>query len=129
MPRTAKANRVSAVVSPIASGREPASPSKRRQSSLRHRTRPTLLWIDDFEPGLALYSKMFENLGIRVLSANSGEVGVQLAKFNPVDVVVTDPDVFMVRAMSLRLPPEDSWVDVGAPFMRATLGADFGYEI
>jgi len=33
---------------------------------------------------------MFENLGFRVLSANSGEVGVQLAKFNPVDVVVTD---------------------------------------
>jgi hypothetical protein len=42
---------------------------------------------------------------------------------------VTDPDVFMVRAVSLRLPPEDSWVDVGAPFMRAQLGVDFGYEL
>jgi phenylpropionate dioxygenase-like ring-hydroxylating dioxygenase large terminal subunit len=42
---------------------------------------------------------------------------------------VTDPDVFMVRAVSMRLPPEDSWVDVGAPFMRAQLGADFGYEL
>ena len=42
---------------------------------------------------------------------------------------VTDPDVFMVRAVSLRLPPEDSWSDVGAPFMRAKLGADFGYEL
>jgi phthalate 4,5-dioxygenase len=42
---------------------------------------------------------------------------------------VTDPDVFMVRAVSLRLPPEESWVDVGAPFMRAQLGADFGYEL
>ena len=39
------------------------------------------------------------------------------------------PDVFMVRAVSLRLPPEDSWVDVGASFMRAKLGADFGYEL
>jgi hypothetical protein len=35
----------------------------------------------------------------------------------------------MVRAVSIRLPPEDSWVDVGAPFMRAQLGADFGYEL
>jgi len=35
----------------------------------------------------------------------------------------------MVRAVSLRLPPEDSWVDVGALFMRARLGADFGYEL
>jgi phthalate 4,5-dioxygenase oxygenase subunit len=42
---------------------------------------------------------------------------------------VTDPDVFMVRAVSLRLPPEDRWADVGAPFMRAQLGADFGYEL
>ena len=42
---------------------------------------------------------------------------------------VTDPDVFMVRAVSLRLPPEDSWVDVGAPYMQAKLGADFGYEL
>jgi hypothetical protein len=42
---------------------------------------------------------------------------------------VTEPDVFMVRAVSLRLPPEDSWVDVGAEFMRARLGADFGYEL
>jgi phthalate 4,5-dioxygenase len=42
---------------------------------------------------------------------------------------VTEPDVFMVRAVSLRLPPEDSWVDVGAEFMRARLGADFGYDV
>ena len=42
---------------------------------------------------------------------------------------VTEPDVFMVRAVSLRLPPEDSWVDVGAEFMRAQLGADFGYDV
>jgi hypothetical protein len=42
---------------------------------------------------------------------------------------VTDPDVFMVRAVSLQLPPEDSWVDVGASFMRAQLGADFGYKL
>jgi len=42
---------------------------------------------------------------------------------------MTDPDVFMVRAVSLRLRPGESWVDVGAPFMRAQLGTDFGYEL
>ena len=29
----------------------------------------------------------------------------------------------------LRLPPEEQWADVGAPFMKARLGADFGYEV
>ena len=42
---------------------------------------------------------------------------------------VMDPDIFMVRAVSLQLPLEDSWVNVGAPFMRAKLGADFGYKL
>ena len=35
----------------------------------------------------------------------------------------------MVRAVSLRLPPEDAWADAGAEFMRAQLGADFGYDV
>lgn len=52
--------------------------------------RPTLLWIDDFEPGLALYKKMFEDRGFKVLTASSGEAGVQLAALNRVDIVVTD---------------------------------------
>ena len=42
---------------------------------------------------------------------------------------VTDPDTFMVRAVSLQLPQDASWADVGAPFMRAQLGADFGYKL
>jgi CheY-like chemotaxis protein len=52
--------------------------------------RSTLLWIDDFEPGLALYRSMFEGLGFKVLTATSGKQGVRLAAENPVDVVVTD---------------------------------------
>ncbi len=52
--------------------------------------RPTLLWIDDFEPGLAMYQAMFENLGFNVLIASSGESGVKIAALNRVDVVVTD---------------------------------------
>jgi CheY-like chemotaxis protein len=52
--------------------------------------RPTLLWIDDFEPGLALYKAMFENIGFRVFTASSGDAGVKLAARNCPDVVVTD---------------------------------------
>jgi phenylpropionate dioxygenase-like ring-hydroxylating dioxygenase large terminal subunit len=40
---------------------------------------------------------------------------------------VDDPDIFMVRAMSLHLPPDTPWSVAGAEFMRARLGADFGY--
>jgi len=42
---------------------------------------------------------------------------------------VGDPDVFMVRAVSLQLPQAASWVDAGAEFMRARLGTDFGYKL
>ncbi len=40
---------------------------------------------------------------------------------------VAQPDTFMVRAVSLHLPPDASWSVAGAEFMRARLGADFGY--
>lgn len=58
--------------------------------ALGHCSRPTLLWIDDFEPGLMLYKKMFEDLGFEVLTASSGEKGIQLATLHNFDVVVTD---------------------------------------
>lgn len=50
----------------------------------------TLLWIDDFAPGLTMYKAMFENLGFRVLTARSGEDGLRIALSNRVDAVVTD---------------------------------------
>lgn len=52
--------------------------------------RPTLLWIDDFEPGLILYRGMFEKLGFAVLTASSGTAALKLVAANHVDVVVTD---------------------------------------
>src|ERR1700726_2087879 len=51
---------------------------------------PTLLWVDDFQPGLELYRAMFEDLGFKVLTAASGREGVKLAAENLIDVVVTD---------------------------------------
>ncbi len=44
-------------------------------------------------------------------------------------VSVTDPDTFMVRAVSLRLPANDSWVNTGRQYMTARLGESFGYEL
>jgi CheY-like chemotaxis protein len=52
--------------------------------------KPLLLWIDDYKPGLSLYKSMFESQGFRVLTANSGTAGLQLASKNAVDVAVTD---------------------------------------
>jgi phthalate 4,5-dioxygenase oxygenase subunit len=44
-------------------------------------------------------------------------------------VTATDPDMFMVRAVSLRLPEAESWVDSGRAHMTARLGESFGYEL
>jgi len=62
-----------------------------RRRALRTRSaRPTILWIDDFEAGLALYKRMFEDVGFNVLTASSGQAGAQLASLNRIDIVVTD---------------------------------------
>lgn len=52
--------------------------------------RPTLLWIDDFRPGLEIYKVILEMYGFRVLTASSGAEGIRIALYNRFDVVVTD---------------------------------------
>jgi|SRR5581483_1059336 len=69
------------------SNRTTSSARKKRPLCL---SRPTLLWIDDYQLGLELYSSMFARAGFKVLTANSGEQGVKLAAANHIDVVVTD---------------------------------------
>ncbi len=41
----------------------------------------------------------------------------------------TEPDTFMVRAVSMQLPEGTPWADAGRPHMTARLGAGFGYEL
>jgi phenylpropionate dioxygenase-like ring-hydroxylating dioxygenase large terminal subunit len=41
---------------------------------------------------------------------------------------IHDPDLYMVRAVSVRLPKDVSWLDACSKFMRAELGKGFGYE-
>ena len=66
----------------------PAPVPFRRNRSAAHR--PSLLWVDDYSPGLELYRVMFENLGFNVLTASGGDEALKIAATNPVDVVVTD---------------------------------------
>src|SRR5437867_13116697 len=84
------------------SGRHAANPSRgevnRRQvpggskSRLSGRsTQPkTLVWIDDYEPGLPVYQALAESLGFRVLTASSGKTGLELVASHRVDAVVVD---------------------------------------
>lgn len=53
-------------------------------------SRPTLLWIDDYKPGLEVFRAMFESQGFKVLTAASGEEGLKLAALTSLDAVVTD---------------------------------------
>ena len=41
--------------------------------------------------------------------------------------IVNDPETYKVRAVSVRLPAEASWLDACRPFMEAEIGAEFGY--
>ena len=50
----------------------------------------TLVWIDDYEPVLSLYKKLFELSGFHVLTASAGTAGVELVAKNHVDAVITD---------------------------------------
>jgi phthalate 4,5-dioxygenase len=93
------------------------------------------LWVQDAacQSGVApIYDRSKENLGI-------SDTGVamtrrlllekvrKLAADQSSPVRIDDPDLWMVRAVSLTLPAGASWQTDGAEHMTARLGADFGY--
>jgi len=51
---------------------------------------PTLVWIDDYQPGLTVYKAVFEGLGFRVLAASCGRAGLDLIDSRAVDAVIVD---------------------------------------
>jgi DNA-binding NtrC family response regulator len=111
MPRSARANSVVAKSShPLAWRPHSSTVGKKRPVCSG---RPTLLWVDDFQLGLALYRSMFEGLGFKVLTATSAKQGLKLAAENAVDVVVTDYEMpgmngealaVAVKAIKPRVP-------------------------
>jgi CheY-like chemotaxis protein len=71
--------------------RELPNPSRHRKDlALDPAKPPTLLWIDDYAPGLALYRAMFEMFGFKVLTAGGGAEGIRILLANQVDIIVTD---------------------------------------
>lgn len=94
------------------------------------------LWVQDSacQAGLTpIYDRSTENL-------STGDTGIVMTRRFLLETLkalrergvkppgVSDPDTFMVRAVSLRLPPEATWSEAGSDFMRARLGSDFGYS-
>lgn len=53
-------------------------------------TPPTLVWIDDYEPGLSLYKALYEKLGYRVHTAAHGRKGLDLVAEHRADAVIVD---------------------------------------
>ena len=51
---------------------------------------PTLVWIDDYEPGLILYKAMYENLGYNVHTASRGNEGLEILASRSADAVIVD---------------------------------------
>ncbi|HEY1801744.1 MAG TPA: response regulator [Terriglobales bacterium] len=51
---------------------------------------PTLVWIDDYEPGLGVYKEIYEELGYRVLTASRGVDGLRILATRSADAVIVD---------------------------------------
>ncbi len=93
------------------------------------------LWVQDAacQSGVAaIYDRTKEHLAV----SDTGIVATrrlllelsQLAEQGIKPPRVHDPDLYMVRAVSVRLPKEASWLDTCSPYMQAELGKGLGYE-
>ena len=95
------------------------------------------LWVQDAacQSGAApIYDRRKENLGI-------SDTGIAMTRRMLLDKVrklavdnikpprYDDPDLWMVRAVSLTLPAANTWQADGLEPMTARLGADFGYAL
>ncbi len=94
------------------------------------------LWVQDAacQSGLTpIYDRTTENL----CSSDTGIVMTRrlllesLAAYRDRQIKpegANNPDIFMARAVSLRLPEGTPWADAGREHMQAKLGSGFGYE-
>ena len=53
-------------------------------------TPAAILCIDDEEPALVLRRVLLENAGYRVLTALTGKQGIEVFRYQPIDVVILD---------------------------------------
>lgn len=93
------------------------------------------LWVQDAacQSGVApIYDRSKEHLGM-------SDTGIAMTRRLLLETVrnlsvrqqrpprIEDPDLPMVRAVSLTLPAGEAWSESGRELMTARLGADFGY--
>ena len=73
----------------------------------------TLLWIDDYAPGLEVYKAVFKTFGYTVLTACDGQLGLRLLQEHTPDAVIVDYEMpgmdgaavaAQVRRKSPKLP-------------------------
>ena len=94
------------------------------------------LWVQDAacQSGVApIFDRTTENLG----TSDSGvartrrvllQAAKQLQQQDMHPAFTTDPDKFLVRAISITIPAGGDWMAHGKEFMRAEPGKDFGYQ-
>lgn len=92
------------------------------------------LWLEDAacQSGVAaIYDRSQEHLGVsdtgivRVRRLLLDSVKKQAQGIAPVSA--TQPSLFMKRAISITIPAEGSWEELGKDYMQAELGKGFGY--
>jgi len=94
------------------------------------------LWVQDAacQSGVAaIYDRTQEHLAVSdtgIIAARRLllELAAALRDKGVKPVRVDDPDLYMVRAISVRLPKEASWLAECKDYMRAELGKGLGYE-
>jgi CheY-like chemotaxis protein len=106
------------------SGGQPAKRSRReanrRQAPEQGKTRlsgratqpKTLVWIDDYEPGLPVYQALAESLGFRVLTASSGKAGLELVASHRVDAVVVDYEMPVMNGEAVAKLIKSNWPEL-----------------
>lgn len=70
---------------------------------------PTLVWIDDYEPGLALYKKVYEGLGYRIHTASRAHVGLALLASSAADAVVVDYEMPEMNGGEVAATIKQQW--------------------
>jgi DNA-binding NtrC family response regulator len=81
--------RVSASGVPVRSVAQRARRVRQRSIDPAPRAK-TVLWVDDYAPGLMVYSAILEKLGFQVITAFEARVGLEIASSGSIDAVITD---------------------------------------
>jgi CheY-like chemotaxis protein len=72
----------------------------------------TLVWIDDYEPGLPVYQALAEGFGFRVLTASSGKLGLELVASHRVDAVVVDYEMPVMNGEAVAKLIKSNWPEL-----------------